>query len=84
MISDLPNPLDLVAKVLKVERDTLDDNAAMGVHPHWDSLNQVEIVTALETEYKIEVPNADMLKYSNLKAIKELFEELVRRGHSAK
>ncbi|MBK9515405.1 MAG: acyl carrier protein [Flavobacteriales bacterium] len=84
MSNRLPNPFDLVAKVLEVDRETLDDESSMGTHPNWDSLNQVAIVTAIEADYDIIIEDEDILKYSNMKAITQLFDELSAKAESAK
>lgn len=72
----LKNPYDLVAEVLKVPKESLTENSAWKEHPHWDSLNHLGIIIAMEKDYKILIPDHEIEKYKSIKEIVALYESL--------
>lgn len=44
---------DLMAVILNLDPGKIDDNAAMGVTPGWDSANHINLILALEEEFSI-------------------------------
>lgn len=70
------SPYDLVAEAINVSADTLNEDSAMGVTYNWDSLNHLHVIVAIETNYGIRISNDEMMKYDNLKAIINLYNEL--------
>lgn len=72
----LTNPYDLVASALECNKDTLSEDSCMVNHPKWESLSHVSIINALEIEYKISIPDEEVMKYDNMKAILALYYEL--------
>lgn len=73
------SPYEIVASVLKVSVDSLNENSSLGVHPHWDSLNHVGIIVEIETNYGISIPDDEIMKYNNMKAILELYIRLCNK-----
>src|ERR1700733_5391170 len=71
----LRSPFDIVAEALEVRADTLTETSCMGEHPNWDSMNHISIIVALENSYEISIPNSEIMKYDNMKAIIELYEK---------
>lgn len=51
--------------------DTLEFNAI----PEWDSLNHVNLMLALESEYSIEVDEERMIELTNVRAIRDFLNE---------
>lgn len=79
----LTSPYDLVAEALEATRESIDDESSMGEHPHWDSLNHVGIIVAIENHYGISIPDSEIMKYDNMKAIIALYEKLTGRNKSS-
>ena len=52
----------------------LDSNAAMGKTRGWDSLNQVNLITALEGAYEIEIPPDMVGELASLPSIIKYFQ----------
>lgn len=82
MSKKFKSPYELVASELKVSVDSLDEESSMGVQPCWDSLNHLGIIVAIESNYRIQIPNNEILKYTNMKAIIELYESLKHTNKS--
>lgn len=72
----LRSPFDIVAQELNVQPDTLNENSCMGEHPNWDSMNHLAIIVALENSYGISIPDNEIMKYDNMKAIIGLYKKL--------
>jgi acyl carrier protein len=72
----LKSPYDLVAKAIDLDPKFLDENSEMGVTPNWDSLNHMSVIVEIEDNYGIEILNDDIVKYSKMKAIINLYNEL--------
>lgn len=73
---NIKTPFEVVAEALEISTDMLSENSAMGETPNWDSLNQVVIIGELESNFGIQILNEDIEKYTSMKAIIELFENL--------
>ena len=76
MKNKLKTPFQIIAKVLNIGEDNLDENSAMYETPYWDSLNHYKIIVELESNYGIDIPNDDIEKYVKMKAIIELYETI--------
>lgn len=74
MKKQIKSPYEIVASVLKVPVESITINSGYGIDGSWDSMNQLAIIGALETEYEISIADSDIEKYSNMKAIIELSE----------
>ncbi len=42
---------DIIASVLEVGVDAIDDDTAIGDLPEWDSLHHIRIISAIESEF---------------------------------
>jgi len=73
MSKKLKSPYQVVANVLDISIDVLNENSCMGETPNWDSLNHVAIIGELESNYGIQIPNEDIEKYTTMKSIIELY-----------
>ncbi|RYZ88834.1 MAG: acyl carrier protein [Proteobacteria bacterium] len=74
----LTSPFDIVAKVLQVNVDEINEHSAKGETPNWDSLNHVILIGELENNYGIQIPNDDIEKYEKMKAIILLYLGICR------
>lgn len=70
----LTSPYDIVARVLGLTLNEINENSAMGETPNWDSLTHVILIGELEKSYDIEIPNDDIDKYYTMKSIIELYK----------
>ena len=59
---------DIIEKELGVEREKLTDEASFIEDLGADSLDIVELVMALEEEFKIEIPDEDAEQISNVQS----------------
>lgn len=73
MNEQLKSPFEIVADVLKIKIDELDNHSCMGLTHNWDSLNHVGIICALEDAYTINISDNDLMKYDNMEAILDLY-----------
>ena len=80
-------PLALVSECLECEPTSLSRDAALGVHPKWDSLGHLRIMMALESQYGVAISDETIRRYDNLAAIVARYDELTRNklqaGHDA-
>jgi len=71
----LTSPIDLVAKVLEVKPEFVNEKSAMGETPNWDSLNHVAIIGEMEINYGITIPNDEIERYVTMKAIIDVYNK---------
>jgi len=76
MSKQLKSPFAIVAEVLNIKIEELNNDSCMGITHNWDSLNHVGIITALEEAYGITINDNELMKYNNMAAITNLFESL--------
>ena len=67
----------LVATVLKVDPESLNDDSSMDNVPNWDSLRHLNIVLALEDEFKFVIPDEEATVITSLKLINLVVKELI-------
>lgn len=72
MSENLKTPYQLVAFALNISPDLLNDDSALGEVPNWDSLNHVGIISELESNYGIEIPDEEIESYITMKSIIDL------------
>jgi acyl carrier protein len=75
MHRNLKKPNEIVAQILEISIDQLNDDSAYGVTPNWDSLNHIGIINELEINYNIIIPDIEIEKYLTMKAIIQLYEK---------
>ena len=66
----------IVAKILEIEVDGLDENADMVDVEGWDSMHNVLILSAIEDHYEIMFPEDDIFDLVSVKALAEEVEKL--------
>lgn len=77
---NLKKPKEIIANALNCDINSISDEAGMSKHPSWDSLGQLSVVAELEISYGITISNDDILKYSDIKTITELYNSLTTNG----
>ena len=76
MNKKLKKPKEIVAQILEISIDQINDDSAYGVTPNWDSLNHVAIINELEINYKTKIPDIEIENYLTMKAIIQLYEKM--------
>ena len=67
----------IIADVLKVDVAEITDNLATGDLEQWDSLNNVRILQALESEFSIEIDALDALDAEEVQDFTAIVERMV-------
>jgi acyl carrier protein len=60
---------ELIAEVLEIEPEELSDTGDFQEEYESDSLRAIEVLARIEKRYKIEVPQEELAKMQNLKAV---------------
>ncbi len=68
----------IMATVLTVDITAIDSEASMDTLPSWDSLRHMNLVLALEEEFKVVIPDEDAGNITSYKLIKLVLEELLQ------
>ena len=53
--------IKIIAKVIEVESNKIDEDTAIGDFPNWDSMGQLIIITSLEKEFDIKFDPEDIM-----------------------
>jgi acyl carrier protein len=67
----------VIATLLTVDVTAIDSEASMDTIPTWDSLRHMNLVLALEEEFKVSIPDEDAGNITSYKLIKLVLEELL-------
>lgn len=67
-----------MATLLAVDVSIIDEAASMDTIPTWDSLRHMNLVLALEEEFKVTIPDEDAGNITSYKLIKLVLEELLQ------
>ena len=68
----------VMATLLDVDITAIDPEASMDTIPTWDSLRHMNLVLALEEEFKVTIPDEDAGNITSYKLIKLVLEELLK------
>lgn len=68
----------VMATLLAVDVSIIDEAASMDTIPTWDSLRHMNLVLALEEEFKVTIPDEDAGNITSYKLIKLVLEELLQ------
>ncbi|MER6668129.1 acyl carrier protein [Amycolatopsis japonica] len=72
---------ELVAEVLELEPEELEDNGDFIDDYEADSLRAIEILARIDKQYKIEIPQAELPELRTLKAVNDaLIRHSVKKG----
>lgn len=67
----------VMASVLKVDVSAIDENSSMDNIKSWDSLGHMNLVLALEDEFKVVIPDEDAGNITSYKLIMVVLDELL-------
>lgn len=67
-----------MATLLTVDVTAIDSEASMDTIPTWDSLRHMNLVLALEEEFKVSIPDEDAGNITSYKLIKLVLEDLLK------
>ncbi len=62
--------------MLKVDASTINEDSSMDNMPSWDSLRHMNLVLALEEEFKVTIPDEDAGNITSYKLIKLVLNDL--------
>ena len=69
-----------LAEIFRVVLELEDNEDVKGIrqinHKKWDSLAQVSLITAIESEFQITIDASDYERFTSYSAVKLLLEEL--------
>jgi acyl carrier protein len=68
----------VMATMLKVEASVIDADSSMDTMPNWDSLRHMNLVLALEEEFRVVIPDEDAGNITSYKLIKLVLEDLLK------
>lgn len=71
------NLKQVMATLLTVDVSAIGEDASMDTLPTWDSLRHMNLVLALEEEFKVAIPDEDAGNITSYKLIKLVLEELL-------
>ena len=66
----------VMATMLNVEPSTINEDSSMDNVPNWDSLRHMNLVLALEEEFKVTIPDEDAGNITSYKLIKLVLNDL--------
>ena len=66
----------VIATMLNVDASKIDEDSSMDNLPNWDSLRHMNLVLALEEEFKVTIPDEDAGNITSYKLIKLVLNEL--------
>jgi acyl carrier protein len=67
-----------MAAVFEVDRSEIDENTASGDLEKWDSLHHMNLISALEEEFEIELEEEEIMEMMNFKLIRLVLSEKIR------
>jgi acyl carrier protein len=67
----------VMASVLKVDVSVIDENSSMDNIKSWDSLGHMNLVLALEDEFKVVIPDEDAGNITSYKLIVVVLNDLL-------
>ena len=68
----------VMATMLKMDAFSITADSSMDNMPNWDSLRHMNLVLALEEEFKITIPDEDAGNITSYKLIKLVLENLLK------
>lgn len=68
----------VMATMLSVDAATINADSSMDNVPNWDSLRHMNLVLALEEEFKVTIPDEEAGDITSYKLIKLVLEELLQ------
>jgi acyl carrier protein len=68
----------VMATVLRVPADSINDDTSMDTVEGWDSLKHMNLVLAIEEEFKVSIPDEDAANITSYPLIKLVLAEVLR------
>jgi acyl carrier protein len=68
----------VMAAMLNVDAAAISPDASMDTIENWDSLRHMNLVLALEEEFKVAIPDEDAGNITSYKLIKLVLEDLLK------
>lgn len=68
----------VMATLLNVDAASIGPDASMDTIPSWDSLRHMNLVLALEDEFKVSIPDDDAGNITSYQLIKLVLEDLLK------
>jgi acyl carrier protein len=69
----------VIATILKIDTSAVQPDASMDTLPSWDSLRHINLVLALEEEFKVSIPDEDAANITSYQLIKLVLSDLLQR-----
>ncbi len=66
----------VMATMLNVKASNINEDSSMDTVPSWDSLRHMNLVLALEEEFKVTIPDEDAGNITSFKLIKLVLNNL--------
>lgn len=66
----------VMATMLNVDVSTINEDSSMDTLPSWDSLRHMNLVIALEEEFKVTIPDDEAGNITSYKLIKLVLNDL--------
>tara|TARA_B100000989_G_C19500216_1_gene453912 strand:+ start:1278 stop:1505 length:228 start_codon:yes stop_codon:yes gene_type:complete len=61
--------INIVSNILNIKRSKITENSGINTIEQWDSLKHMQIISAIEEEYKIEFSEEQLIKSNNVKKL---------------
>lgn len=71
--------LEIIAKVLEVEPDSIELDSGIGDMPEWTSMNHLNIIANLEKEFSIKFSQSDIMDLEDISDLVALTKRLAEK-----
>ena len=71
--------LEVIAKVLEVEPDSIELDSGIGDMPEWTSMNHLNIIANLEKEFSIKFSQSDIMDLEDISDLVALTKRLAEK-----
>ena len=72
----MPDLRDVVSKVFGIDKDEVTEELEYQSIPSWDSINHLELVTELESEFNVDFEMDDIIAMESIAKIREILLSL--------
>lgn len=66
----------VIATMLNIDAASINEDSSMDNVPNWDSLRHMNLILALEEEFKVSIPDEDAGNITSYKLIKLVLNDL--------
>lgn len=67
--------IDIVSNILNIKKSKITENSGINTIKQWDSLKHMQIISAIEEEYKIEFSEQELINSNNVKKLINLIKK---------